>query len=72
MIIDPDYPKVILSFGYRDFKIEITRDEFAGQDCYVAWANHQYGCAVAVPYAMTSKIAIKGAKKWVDKRIEQT
>lgn len=69
MIIDPDYPKAILRFDYRDFEIEITRDELAGNDFYMAWANYQYGCAVAVPYAMTTKLAIKKAKKWVDKRI---
>ena len=65
---DPDYPNVILAFVYRDFKIEIARDRSSGQDFYTAWANYSLGSAVAVPYAMTTKIAIRNAKRWVDTR----
>jgi hypothetical protein len=75
---DPDYPHVILSFVYRGFTIQITRDRFAlpprgdraeQQDIYTAWANHDCGSAVAVPVAVTSKLAIRKAKRWVDRRI---
>lgn len=71
MTSDPDYPKIMLSFGYRGFKIEIARDQFAGQNIYTAWANHEYGYAMAVPYAPTTHSAIKKAKKWVDQRVRQ-
>lgn len=67
---DPDYSRIILTFTYRGFKIEIARDKFAGQNIYLAWANYDYGSAVAVPYAMTRKLAIRKAKKWVDCRLD--
>ena len=70
MTSDPDYPKIMLSFDYRGFKVEIARDRFAEQEIYMAWVNHQYGYAMAVPYAVTTRVAIKKAKKWVDKRID--
>ncbi len=66
---DPDYPNVILSFVYRGFTIQITHDRWEKQDIYTAWANYDCGSAVAVPVAVTSKLAIRNAKKWVDKRI---
>ena len=59
----------MLSFGYRGFKIEIARELFEGQNIYMAWVNHQYGCAMAVPFAPTSPLAVKKAKKWVDCRL---
>ena len=65
---DPDYPNIVLAFMYRDFKIQIARDEWQGQDFYTAWADHNMGSAVAVPFAMTSKLAIRNAKRWVDRR----
>ena len=71
MTSDPDYPKVILAFDYRGFKIEIARDEFADNDIYTAWVNHQYGCAMAVPCALTTRLAIKKAKRWVDTRVQR-
>ena len=70
MTSDPDFSKVILAFGYRGFKIEIARDQFEGQNIYLAWANYDLGSAMAVPYAPTTKLAIKKAKKWVDCRID--
>ena len=66
MIGDPDYPNVILAFVYRDFKIQIARDEWQGENFYTAWADYDLGSAVAVPFAFTSKLAIRDAKRWVD------
>lgn len=69
-MIDPDYPKIVLAFQYRDFEIKISRDRWRGQDIYTAWANYNLGTAIAVPCAVTSKLAIRNAKRWVDKRIQ--
>lgn len=69
-MIDPDYPNVVLAFVYRDFQIKIARDEWQGQDIYTAWADYNTGSAVAVPVAITTKLAIRNAKRWVDNRIQ--
>ncbi len=69
-MIDPDYPNIILAFVYRDFEIKISRDEWQGEHIYTAWADHRLGSAVAVPYAITTKLAIRKAKRWVDRRIQ--
>ena len=69
-MIDPDYPHVVLAFVYRDFNIKIARDEWRGQDIYTAWADYNFGSAVAVPCAITTKLAVRNAKRWVDRRIE--
>ena len=66
---DPDYLKVMLTFAYRGFKIQITRDSWQETEFYTAWANYDRGSAVAVPYAVTTKLAIRNAKRWVDKRM---
>lgn len=71
-MIDPDYPHVILSFMYRDFEIKISRDRWREQNIYTAWVDHSLGSAVAVPCAVTTKLAVRNAKRWVDKRIENT
>ncbi|GAB4550206.1 MAG: hypothetical protein Tsb0014_44790 [Pleurocapsa sp.] len=70
-ISDPDYLNVVLTFVYRGFKIQITRDRWQGQEIYTAWANYHYSSAVAVPRAVTTKLAIRNAKRWVDKRIKE-
>ncbi|MCG8365888.1 MAG: DUF3787 domain-containing protein [Pseudanabaenales cyanobacterium] len=70
MIIDPDYPHVVLSFTYRGFKIEIDQGQFEGQRSYAAWANYAKGCAVAVPFARTRTEAVRNAKEWVDRRLK--
>ncbi len=64
----PNYPQIILSFAYRGCKVEIDRDELDGHCIYAAWVNHERGCAVAVPFAMTSIDAIRQAKHWIDQR----
>ncbi len=69
-MIDPDYPNVILAFMYRDFEIKISHDQWQGQDIYTAWADYSLGSAVAVPCAVTTKLAIRNAKRWVDQRIQ--
>ena len=71
-MIDPDYPKVVLAFIYRDFEIKIARDEWQGQYIYTAWADYSLGSAIAVPCAITTKLAIRNAKRWVDRRIQNS
>ncbi|MBE9045143.1 hypothetical protein IQ255_12140 [Pleurocapsales cyanobacterium LEGE 10410] len=68
-MIDPDYPNVILAFVYQDFEIKISRDRWQGQNIYTAWVDYSLGSAVAVPCAVTTKLAIRNAKRWVDQRI---
>ena len=67
-MIEPNYPRIILSFAYRGCKIEIDRDEENGQCTYAAWVNYDRGCAVAVPKALTTKEAIRKAKRWIDQK----
>ena len=72
MLIDPpDYPHIVLSFMYRNWKIEIDQSTFESQTIYAAWANHDQGCAVAVPFAPSRAEAIRRAKAWVDRRLEK-
>lgn len=66
--MQPNYPQIILSFAYRDCKVEIDRDESNGHCTYAAWVNYDQGCAVAVPRAFTTKDAIRQAKKWIDQK----
>ena len=66
--MEPHYPQIILSFAYRGCKVEIDQDELDGHCIYAAWVNHDQGCAVAVPYAMTTIDAIRQAKRWIDRR----
>ena len=68
-MFDPDYPHVVLSFTYRDYGIKIAVDKWKDQNFYTAWADHSFGSAVAVPYAINTKIAVRKAKNWVDTRI---
>ncbi|MCC0177823.1 hypothetical protein I4641_12630 [Waterburya agarophytonicola K14] len=68
-MMKPNYPQIILSFAYRGCKVEIDRDELDEGYCsYAAWVNHDRGCAVAVPSAMTTRDAIRQAKSWIDRR----
>jgi hypothetical protein len=69
MIIDPDYPCIVLSFTYRGFKIEIDQSQFEDQDIYAAWASYETGCAIAVPCALSRAETIRKAKRWVDRRL---
>ncbi|MGV2829166.1 hypothetical protein [Myxosarcina sp. GI1(2024)] len=68
-LIDPDYPNAILTFTYRGFNIQVSRDRWEGRYIYTAWANHPLGSAVAVPCAVNTKLAIRNAKRWVDRRM---
>ncbi|RMF25357.1 MAG: hypothetical protein D6756_05665 [Cyanobacteria bacterium J083] len=68
-MIDPHYPKIILSFVYRGYTIEIDRDSFQGEPIYAAWVNSEDSYAVAVPFAWTKLAAIQQAKKWIDQRL---
>jgi hypothetical protein len=67
-MIEPHYPKIIMSFTYRECKIQIERDKFNTQDIYAAWVNHDKGCAIAVPYAANPTEAIRKSKQWIDQR----
>ncbi|MGF1604509.1 MAG: hypothetical protein ACFCU8_21370 [Thermosynechococcaceae cyanobacterium] len=66
---DPDYPHIVLTFDYRGWKVELDQGEMDGQTTYSVWANHAFGCAVAVPYATSRKEAIRRAKQWIDAQI---
>ena len=68
-MIEPDYPRIMLSFTYHGCKIEIDRTELNGHFIYTAWVNHDRGYAVAVPSAMSKIAAIHQAKQWIDKRL---
>ncbi|MEB3213288.1 MAG: hypothetical protein VKL39_18205 [Leptolyngbyaceae bacterium] len=69
MILNPDFPHIIWSFTYRGWQLEVDQSEDNGQVMYAVWANHEKGCAVAVPFASTQADAIKKAKQYVDARI---
>ncbi len=64
----PDYPRIILSFTYRGWKLEIDQSEIEGKVMYAVWANDAKSSVVAVPYAPTRAIAIRRAKQWADRR----
>lgn len=70
-MIEPDYPHIVLAFDYKGWKVEIDQGEMDGLATYAAWANYPLGCVVAVPYASSRQEAVKRAKRWIDKRIEQ-
>jgi hypothetical protein len=70
IIINPHYPDIVLSFVYHGCKVEIERDQLDGYYIYSAWVNHDQGCAVAVPGAMTTKDAIHQAKQWIDQKLK--
>ncbi|PSB12227.1 hypothetical protein C7B62_03020 [Pleurocapsa sp. CCALA 161] len=68
-MMKPHYPQIVLSFAYRNYTVEIDRDELDEGYCvYAAWVNHDQGCAVAVPCAMTTIDAVRQAKQWIDQR----
>lgn len=67
-MIDPHYPKIIFTFTYHHFWVEIDLDEWEGRKIYAAWVNYDLGSALAVPYAPTVKSAIRKAKHWIDLR----
>jgi hypothetical protein len=70
MIIDPHYPKVILTFAYQGYTIEIERDtDDLDGETYSAWVNHTKGCAIAVPITFSRRDAVRKAKQWVDKKL---
>ncbi|PSN20764.1 hypothetical protein C7271_00480 [filamentous cyanobacterium CCP5] len=69
MILNPDYPHIVWSFTYRGWRLEIDQSAEEGQTLYAVWANHEAGCAVAVPCAFTQSEAIKRAKRYVDVRM---
>ena len=69
MMIDVDYPTIVLSFTYRNFKLQLDQTDWQGNQVYSVWAHHAEGCAVAVPCAATRTEAVHRAKHWVDQRL---
>lgn len=72
MIIDPHYPHVVLACPYRAFTIEVEQTVWNDVTTYAAWVNYDTGSAVAVPKAWTRAEAIRQAKRWIDRRFDQT
>ncbi len=70
MFLNPDIPHIVWSFTYREWRLEVDQSEEEGQVLYSVWANHEAGCAVAVPCAFTQTEAIKQAKRYVDARLK--
>jgi len=71
IIIDPDYPKKILSFTYRGFDIHINIDDKEEGEAitYSAWVGHHYGWAMATPAVRSRTQAIRIAKQWVNLKL---
>ncbi|MGB3137809.1 MAG: hypothetical protein WBG38_06175 [Nodosilinea sp.] len=69
LIVDPDYPHVVLSFTYRGFHLALDQSTDSGVPMYAVWASHDRGCAVAVPGVVSRTEAIYKAKRWVDRRL---
>lgn len=71
VILNPDYPHIVWSFMYRGWRLQIDCTEEAGQTAYAVWANHETGCAIAVPWAATQEDAIRRGKRYVDRRLSE-
>lgn len=70
IILDPHYPKKILSFNYRGFDIEISIDEEEEEITYASWVGYDYGWAMATPAVSSRSEAIRQAKQWVETRLK--
>ncbi len=70
MILEPHYPKKILSFNYQGFDIEISIDEEEEEITYAAWIGYDYGWAMATPLARSRSEAIRKAKQWVETKLK--
>jgi hypothetical protein len=68
VMIDPDFPHIILAFDYKGWRIEVEQGELRGCTTYSVWVNDEQGCAVAVPYATSRQEAVRCAKQWIDNR----
>ncbi|MGF1603646.1 MAG: hypothetical protein ACFCU8_16800 [Thermosynechococcaceae cyanobacterium] len=65
---EPAYPKIVLTFSYRDWTVKIDQGELHGDRAYSVWVSNDQGCAVAVPHAASRKEAVERAKQWIDRR----
>lgn len=73
IIINPDYPKTILSFSYQGFTIEINIDDKNEETItYSSWVGYDYGWAMATPAAKSRAEAIREGKRWVDVKLNQS
>ena len=70
MIADPHHPHIVLSFFYRGLRVQIDEDSFDGDPIFAAWVDHQWGSALATPCELTKAIAIRKAKRWIDRRLD--
>ena len=65
---NPDYPRIVLSFTYRDWMIQLDRCTVDQREAFAVWVSSDRGYAVAVPYAFSRSEAIERAKRWIDDR----
>ena len=67
---DPNFPHIVLSFEYRGFTLDLDQGDDDGVPVYSVWANHDWGCAVAVRGVVSRSEAIYKAKQWVNRRLQ--
>lgn len=67
---DPHFPKIVMSFDYRGFTLELEQGEDNGVPIFSVWANHDFGSAVAVTGVVSRSEAIYKAKQWVNRRLK--
>lgn len=68
---DPHFPNIVLSFEYRGFTLDLDQGDDDGIPVYSVWANHDWGCAVAVTGVVSRSEAIYKAKQWVNRRLQE-
>jgi len=68
---DPHFPHIVLSFEYRGFTLDLEQGDDNGIPIYSVWANHDWGCAVAVKAVVSRSEAICKAKQWVNRRLQR-
>jgi hypothetical protein len=68
MILEPDYPNIVMSSLYRGLTIELDCGTLDGHPVYSAWVNYPTGNALAVPKAWSREEALRRAKRWIDRR----
>ncbi|MEB3229783.1 MAG: hypothetical protein VKJ64_02150 [Leptolyngbyaceae bacterium] len=63
MIADPHYPRIVLSFIYRGYRIQIAQDTFDDYPVFSAWVDHPWGSAIATPCELVWAIAVRKGKQ---------
>jgi hypothetical protein len=54
-----------MSFEYEGFTLDIEQGQDNGTPIFSVWANHDWGCAVAVTGVFSRSEAVYKAKQWV-------